>query len=246
MADSAVAAAVSAAAELRVTGKAAIDNGSDNIMNDLLKRFLAEQDKQLIEARIREAEKRTSGEIVVKIAPASSRYPGAALLGSSMLSLAFSLLGMLVAGNRDMWMFLAVFAVLFMVLHELFRRCAVCRRPFVSVSDMQMEVEDAASGAFVRLGVHDTAGRTGILIYISVFERRVRVIADRGINEKVEPHLWQEVVDTIIAGIRSNRQGMAIAAAIDRCGGILALHFPRQPDDRNELSDSVVMGRSRP
>jgi len=213
-------------------------------MNDPVNSFLTEQDKQFIEERIREAEKTTSGEIVVKVVASSDAYPAAGLLGSSMFSLALAIAAMLVAGSRDMWMFLMFFGVLFILLNELFRRVSVLKRPFVSAADMHEEVEQAAAAAFYRRGIHDTVDRTGILIYISVFEHRVRVIADKGISAKVEPHLWLEIVDTIISGIRSRRQGPAIADAVERCGRILAEYFPVMPGDRNELGDTIIMGRS--
>lgn len=213
-------------------------------MNDPVNRFLTEQEKRLIEERIRAAEKTTSGEIVVKVVAASDPYPMAGLLGSSMLSFTITIAAMLVAGSRDMWMFLGIFGVLYIVLNELFRRIALLKRPFVPAADMHEEVDQAAAAAFYRRGIHDTVDRTGILIYISVFEHRVQVIADKGINAMVDPHLWQEIVDTIIGGIRNKRQGAAIADAVERCGRILAEHFPLKPGDRNELGDSVIMGRS--
>lgn len=214
-------------------------------MKDPVNRFLNEQDKQVIEERIRAAERTTSGEIVVKVVTSSDSYAAAATLGSSMLSLLGALLFMLASGNRDMWTFLGIFAAFFIVLHELFRRVPAFKRPFVSSSDMQEEVAEAAAGAFFRRGIYNTRNRTGILIYISVFEHRVRVIADQGISSMVDQQLWQEVVDTIIRGIRSRQQGRAIAEAVDRCGAILAGYFPRRSGDRNELSDAIVMGRAK-
>ncbi|MBM3162430.1 MAG: hypothetical protein FJZ79_03735 [Chlorobi bacterium] len=212
-------------------------------MNDPVNRFFTQQDRHLVEERIREAEKTTSGEIVVKVVFSSHTYPQAGLLGGFMLALMVSIVAMLVAGNRDVWLFLGIFSMLFILLNELFRRVPLLKRPFVPASDMHGEVDEAAATAFCRRGIYNTQDRTGILIYISVFEHRVRVLADRGINEKVEQHLWQEIVDTIIAGIRRNRQGAAIAEAVDRCGRILAVHFPLKPGDRNELADSVIMGK---
>jgi putative membrane protein len=242
---------VEAAVDSAVAGHREIGNGIPikgytETMNDPVNSFLTEQDKRFIEERIREAEKTTSGEIVVKVVASSDGYPAAGLLGSSMFSLALAIAAMLVAGSRDMWLFLMLFGVLFILLNELFKRVSMLKRPFVSAADMHEEVEQAAAAAFYRRGIYDTAERTGILIYISVFEHRVRVIADKGISAKVEHHLWQEIVDTIITGIRQKRQGAAIADAVKRCGRILSQYFPIKSGDRNELSDSIIMGRSFP
>jgi putative membrane protein len=129
-----------------------------------------------------------------------------------------------------------------MVLNELFTRVPTLKRPFVSASDRQREVEEGALGAFFRRGINDTIDHTGILLYISLFEHKVRVVADKGISEKVDQEVWQAIVDIIISGIHEKRQGTAVAAAVDRCGQILARHFPVKPGDRNELADTIIMG----
>ena len=110
---------------------------------------------------------------------------------------------------------------------------------------MKEEVGEAAINSFYHKDINQTVDHTGILIYISLFERNVRVIADKGINAKVEKQVWQEVVDTIVRGIKSKGHGAAIAAAVDRCAEILAGHFPLKPDDRNELGNSIIFGKGR-
>lgn len=215
-------------------------------MKDPVEKFLTDQDRRLVEASIREAEKNTSGEIVVKVVASSDRYPAAALIGGSLAALGFSIPVMFLLGSRDMWHFLAVFAVARILFNELFKFCPACRRVFVSASDMRETIEDAAYGAFVRCGIGDTKDRTGVLIFVSLFEHQVHVLADKGISAKVGPSVWQEVVETVVVGIKEHRPGPAIAAAVDRCGRILAEHFPVSGDHhRNELGDSLVMGRYR-
>ena len=71
------------------------------------------------------------------------------------------------------------------------------------------------------------------------------MIADQGINAKVNTELWQEIVDTIVRGIKSKGQAAAIATAVDRCAEILALHFPIKANDRNELGNEVIIGRGK-
>ncbi|HLF86375.1 MAG TPA: TPM domain-containing protein, partial [Nitrospiria bacterium] len=80
----------------------------------------------------------------------------------------------------------------------------------------------------------------GILILASLFERRVVVLADQGINDKVQPGTWDEIVGIITSGLKSKDRCEAFCAAIEECGKILALHFPRSPDDRNELEDKLL------
>lgn len=214
-------------------------------MTDPAEKFLTGPERLRIEERIAEAEKCTSGEIVVMVVPSSYHYPFASLLGSSFLAILLGIAVTLLAGKESMWFFLPVFGISFMILHELTKRILFLKRLFVSKSDMKEEVEEAAIKAFYFRNINQTADHTGILLYISLFERKVRVIADKGINGKVDQEVWQEIVDTIVRGIRSKEPAGAIVAAVDRCGEILAGYFPLKADDRNELGNSLIIGRQQ-
>ena len=82
----------------------------------------------------------------------------------------------------------------------------------------------------------------GILILVSLLEHRVQVLADSGINARVKPGTWDEVVEIILAGIRRGDLCQGLCDAIDRCGEILGREFPIQPDDVNELPDRLRKG----
>jgi putative membrane protein len=236
-------AAVLAAAEHQGIGKCHIKKRFK--MSDPAAKFLMAAERLQIEAHIAEAEKRTAGEIVVKVVSSSYHYPLASLLGSSLLSILLGIVVSLVANNESMWFFLAAFSISFIVLHELFKRLHLLRRFFVTASDMKEEVEEAAIHSFYRRNINNTVDHTGILIYISLFERKVRVVADRGINEKVAQDVWQEIVNIIVKGIHAKAQAKAIADAVDRCAEILSTHFPLKQGDRNELRNEVIIGRGK-
>ena len=219
-------------------------------MKNPAEKFLPDSVRKSIEARIAEAEKRTSGEIVVMVVPSSYHYPLATMTGSLLVAL-LAALGVtffaseviLFERDESRWLFPAGFSISFMVLHEVVKRTPFQKRLFVKPSDMKEEVEEAAVYSFYQRGINLTAEHTGILIYISLFERSVRVIADQGINDKVKQEIWQEIVTTIVGGFQQKEHAKAIAAAIDRCGEILAAHFPLKPGDRNELGNEVIIGR---
>jgi putative membrane protein len=80
---------------------------------------------------------------------------------------------------------------------------------------------------------------TGILIYISLHERMVRILGDDSISAKLTQDDWNGVRDTIIEGIRSKRPADGLKEAILKCGELLAQHFPIRPDDANELSNEI-------
>ena len=88
-------------------------------------------------------------------------------------------------------------------------------------------------------GVYNTKDRTGILIFISIMERRVELLADSGINELISPEKWQNIVNNIIKGIRQKEIADHLVESISECGNLLAEHFPIQTDDKNELTDDI-------
>jgi putative membrane protein len=119
-------------------------------------------------------------------------------------------------------------------------RIPAVKRRLVSSARINETVHSACLAAFTEQGLHYTRDHTGILILVSLLERRVQVLADRGINAKVEPATWQQVVAILTAGLKSGYACDAYCKAIERCGEILASHFPRQADDKDELPNRLV------
>lgn len=85
-----------------------------------------------------------------------------------------------------------------------------------------------------------TTGRTGILIYLSLRERRAEIVADEAIVGKVAPETWGEAMAAMLAHIKDGRLADGMCAAVERVGAVLAEHFPRAEDDVNELPDRLI------
>ena len=92
---------------------------------------------------------------------------------------------------------------------------------------------------FERLGMHRTAERNGVLVYISVTDRKLAVIGDKGIHERVGEAYWQELVAAVRERMREQQSRDGLIHAITELGRELRRHFPRRPGDNNELSDNV-------
>lgn len=206
---------------------------------------LSEEDNRYIEEAIQKAEASTSGEIVFAVAAASARYLHATLQGALigmavvtavylMLPLRHSLMGLL-------WTEFISFAAFYTVLPY-----ASWRRWIIPNGEMDARVQDAAFMHFYERGLHRTRESNGVLIYLSLFERRVVVIGDRNIHAKMGDSYWQNVRDLIISGIHSGDLRGGIVAAVESCGKALAEHFPPRRDDVNELPDKVQYPPSRP
>jgi putative membrane protein len=215
-------------------------------MKDLAKRFLSDTERQKITAAVKEAEKQTSGEIVPMVVSASYRYPMANVIGAAALALPFSLLlttfvgGWLWIGTQNMWLFLGFLIILFVAFHEIVKRTYWLKRWFISQREIDEEVEEAALTGFFKEGLYRTREETGILVFISVFEHKVWILADRGINEKVNPGQWDDIVEIIVDGIKRKRQAESICEAVQKIGDLLKKHFPVRPDDTDELQNLIV------
>lgn len=215
-------------------------------MRNLAQEFMSKDDRGRLDDCIRQAEKRTSGEIVVMVVSSSYHYPQADAIGGVFFALPAALVlmplvgGWLWTGTRNVWVFLGLFFILFPLAREVVKRTLWLKRRFICAKEIETEVNEAALTAFYREGLYRTRDATGVLVLISLFERWVCVLADTGINERLTPDVWEEVVASIVTGIKKHRQAEAICEGIGKIGQILAAHFPIKPDDANELKDVII------
>ena len=96
-----------------------------------------------------------------------------------------------------------------------------------------------ARKVFAHLGMHLTAERHGVLIYLAIEDRKLAIVGDEGIHRQVGDAYWEGVRDLMLAHLREGRALDAVLAGVAEVGRVLARHFPRRPDDQNELSDQV-------
>ena len=202
--------------------------------------FFTDEEKQKIETAVKTAEEKTSGEIVPMVVDSSYDYPRAELIGSGTLSLAIGLLASWAFGGESIWWFLPVFLIGYFVFQRIIRAWPDFKRKLIHPDELTAEVREKALVSFIEQGLHETRDKTGILILISLFEHRVQVLADSGINAKVPEHTWEELVDIIIAGLKNDTACDAVCRAVERCGELLAENFPRKDDDSDELTNLII------
>jgi putative membrane protein len=142
------------------------------------------------------------------------------------------------AGNAG-WLLLAVVSAY--GLGQWLGRVPRVIRLVTSRERMAHKVTLRAEQAFYKHGLHNTKGGTGILILVSLLERRVHVLADKGLNDRVPAGTWDGLVNGIIDGIRTGQATDAICAAIAKCGSLLAQVSPvGSGDNPNELPDTLI------
>jgi len=198
--------------------------------------LLDERGIAAIEAAVAAAERATSGEIVPVIVERSDTYAELRIGAAALVAFAAGALALLLAPAFERWLLPAQLGV-FVASGWLFGQRALLRW-LIPADVAAKRVARAAELAFHAAGLVETRDRTGILIYLSLLERRVIVLADRGIHTRVEAGTWDGVVARVVAGIVARRAEAGLADGIRLCGEILSLHFPSRRDDVNELPDS--------
>ncbi len=214
-------------------------------MKSLARTFLTKEEQETLANCVREVEKQTSGEIVPVIASSSYDYPRAAHLGGLLLGIVTAVCVSMLFGREDMWTFLAVFLVGYLFFSCLLNALPHLKQPFISRREMREEVEEAALTSFYLNGLHRTRDLTGIIIYVSVYERSVQIFADKGINDKVDPAVWGDVVAEVTAGIKAGNPGEALCLGVRRCGELITKNFPIKPDDEDELPNLIIDGEAQ-
>ena len=198
---------------------------------------LLRKDLEIIQNAIGEAEKRTSGEIVVAILTKSDDY----LHIDFILASIFSFIGIAIASyNRDLYFSPFAASIIFWLIGFLLIKIPLVKSLFLTPSIKDAEVKQKAFQIFFEKGIHRTIGSTGILIFVSLLERKIEIIADKGINDKVENSFWDSHMKNILFSIKENNISTGIATAINEFTNVLEKEFPIQVDDTNEISNQVI------
>lgn len=100
---------------------------------------------------------------------------------------------------------------------------------------------DRALEIFGRLRIWDTENNSGVLIYVLLADRRVEIVADRGINRRVAPGEWQSICRTMESAFREGRFADGAVAGVEAVSVLLSRHFPRAGAANNELPDRPLV-----
>ena len=106
------------------------------------------------------------------------------------------------------------------------------------------EVLDCATEVFGRMKMHETKLRNGVLFYLALKDHKFAILGDKGINEKVPEHFWEDIRDHMTGLFRAGKLAQGLQEGILMAGQQLKAHFPYQSNDRNELPDDISFGKS--
>lgn len=96
---------------------------------------------------------------------------------------------------------------------------------------------------FRKLGMRQTIERNGVLFYIATDDRKIAIIGDAGIHEKVQPGFWDEIKAQMIMDFKESNYVAGLIKGIQKTGEHLSLYYPKKADDRNELSNEMTFGK---
>jgi len=201
--------------------------------------FLNDSEKQQLRDAIRAAEAKTAGEIVTVIAHASGDYFYFPTLWAALLAIVAPLapvaLSLSFAPLGIVELQLLVFALLALTL-----RLGAIKRWIVPRAVQRAYCARRAREQFLAQNLHTTRERTGVLLYVSVAERHVELLADAGIDAKVPPGTWDRIVAEFTAKVRDGQVATGFVEAVNAVGAQLATHFPAEAANPNELPDHLV------
>lgn len=231
--DSAAAAAILAGEEPVVIGKAI---------------ELTEQEKARVSEAVRAAERRTSAEIVPMLVARSGLYRDAQ--HRTGLALALLILTGLLTGEA-LWLpwgwhaanaaWLIVATLLAYTIGTWLGTFGAVIRAVTSTERLRRKVQLRAERAFAQHGISQTRERTGVLLMVSLLERRVYVLPDLGIGPKISAAQWDEVVEAVVTKLKANDIAGGLCAGIERCGTILTHVCPATlGNNPDELPDRIV------
>jgi putative membrane protein len=198
--------------------------------------FLTEEDQEKIANAITEIERRTSGELVAVVAPAADDYRYVPLLWPALAAVVLPAVLLTIAPSMAVSILYLAQAAAFLALALLLHLLPV-RMALVPDSLKRRRASQLAREQFFEQRLHLTRARTGVLIFVSVAEHYVEIIADEGINALVPPGTWDRAVAEFVEEVRAGRITEGFLAVVEVVGTRLAKHFPRAGDDRDELPD---------
>jgi len=213
--------------------------------------LFSEDDRQRIADAIETAETDSVAEIVPYVVVRSGSYPAARWRGAAFGALLGGALTLLLREGSPSVLppiFSGELALAVPFVTGVLGALAASMSPslvriLTPTAELERTVFRRAVQAFVDEEVFATRNRTGILLFVSLLERRIEVLADRGIDDLVDEATWTDVTDHIQQGMEADRLTRGLLNGIDRCAEVLEEHgVGTRPDDENELANRLRRG----
>ncbi|MGZ3789204.1 MAG: TPM domain-containing protein [Bacteriovorax sp.] len=204
--------------------------------------IVSKKDRLLIKNLIDEAERKTKSEIVPMIVHHSDIYPAAHFRAAIIVSFLFSLIlyfSPLTVINPIYFLWIQLPGL---YVGYFFGQIPLIKRCLITKDEMDLEVTQRAYTAFFQHNLHLTENHNGVLILISVMEKKIKIIADIGINKKVEQKVWDEIVLAFTQKVQTGNFVDALKDTITATSNVLENYFPREGESApNELDNDLIV-----
>lgn len=209
--------------------------------------FFSESDREAIRAATTAAERKTAGELVVYVTERCDPHPEiawkAALVGGAIgASCAAAAVWRFGGWGAPDYAWLLIGLQLGLLAGWMASRFDGVARRLIGDDALSSRVAGRAAEAFLQEQVFATRERTGVLIFVALFEHQVAILADQGINARVEAEAWTDISDELALGIRRGQSASALMQAVERCADLLREHGV-VGDAANQLSDEPRFSR---
>jgi putative membrane protein len=204
-------------------------------------------ERTTIASRVAAVEARTGTQVVTAVVGKSDSYPEAPwkafALGAGIAALACAMwqlggAGWTVDGAQLAHVLVILAGVAFLALLSVY--CAPFARLFIDRARRELEVMQLARSLFFEHGLYRTRGHVGVLVFVSLFERRVVVLADSGFDGRMDAADWDRLTRRITLLLRHATTAVALRAGLDAMEAMLLERGFCGPATANELPDAVL------
>lgn len=204
--------------------------------------IISNKEKLLIKKLVNEAESKTQSEIVPMIVHHSDTYPAAHFRAAIIVSFLFSLglyFSPLTIINPIYFLWIQIPGLF---LGYFLGQFPAVTRLLITNNEIHQEVTQKGYEAFFNHNLHLTQHHTGVLILVSMMERKIKIITDNGIAKKVDQKIWDEIVFQFAEKIKEGHFVEGLKQCIEAVSNVLQTYFPATNDKRsNELKDDLIM-----
>lgn len=204
--------------------------------------MISEKDQKHIRDLIAQAEKKSHSEVVPMIVEASDNYPAAHFRMALIVSFLFSLglyFSPLAIINPIYFLWIQIPGLL---IGYYMGHLSFIQRLLVTKQEMEHETRQRAYEAFFQHGIHLTEKNNGVLIFISLLERKIRIVTDIGVKEKIDQKVWDEIIVDFSDNVHKSDLALALKQTIEACANVLEYYFPHQGGfKKNELKNDLII-----
>jgi putative membrane protein len=206
--------------------------------------FFTEEERERIKVTTIGVEARTIGEVATVVVDRSGDYPEAEVTGSIFMGSLASLLLSTVFFHDSIWAFIPFAFLLSVPSRLLFRKVPALKVGLISKGEKDKAVWERAIRTFYERGLYKTKKHTGVLFLLSLLERKVVVLADKGIHGKIPQGTLNRFADMVSKGVQEGKACDALCDAIMAVGNLLWEYHPITDADTDELPNVVMYEES--